>query len=144
MATIPVFNPTIPFLGEIPCGLFPGKRLHIRGQITTGDMFNINIQSGAAITPRDDTPLHISIRPGARTVILNTYQNGAWQREEDGRCRLSKGDTFKMLIKVKKSHYTVKIDGKKICKFKHRLPVEQAKFIHVGVGAVIESITEST
>ncbi|XP_058463804.1 32 kDa beta-galactoside-binding lectin lec-3-like [Malaya genurostris] len=143
MAAIPIFNPTIPFLGEIVGGLHPGKRLHIVGQVTTAEMFNINIQSGAAINPRDDTPLHISIRPSDRKIIINTYQNGAWQKEENGKCHISKGDKFKMIIKVKKSHYTVKIDGKKICKFKHRLPVQQAKFIHVGMGGMIESITET-
>ncbi|XP_053686040.1 galectin-4-like [Sabethes cyaneus] len=143
MATIPIFNPALPFLGEIPGGLFPGKNLYIRGQVTSDDMFNINIQSGAAVSPRDDTPLHISLRPTCRSVIFNSYVNGSWQQEDrDNKFRVAKSKRFEMLIKVKKSHYTIKIDGKKICKFKHRLPVNMAKFIHVGQGGVIESITE--
>lgn len=58
MATIPVFNPSVPFLGEIPGGMAIGKKLHIRGQIFTPEgMFNVNVQSGGAVQPRDDTPL---------------------------------------------------------------------------------------
>ncbi|XP_055527774.1 galectin-4-like [Wyeomyia smithii] len=137
VATIPIFNPVIPSLGEIPGGLYPGKNLYIRGQITGNDMFNINIQSGAAVKPRDDTLLHISLRPASKLIVFNTYISGEWQQEEQERkVRIAKSKPFEMLIKVKKSHYTIKIDGKKIYKFTHRL------VIHVGEGGVIESITE--
>ena len=33
MATIPVNNPEIPFLGELPNGFHPGMIIRIRGQI---------------------------------------------------------------------------------------------------------------
>ncbi|XP_055625550.1 galectin-4-like [Toxorhynchites rutilus septentrionalis] len=143
MATIPVENTSIPFLGEIPGGLFAGKSLHIRGQVTGNDFFNINLQTGAAVDPRDDAPLHISIRPGDRRIIRTSYEGGAWQNEErDGRCPISIGTPFDMEIKVKDSYYSIIINGNKFCKFNHRLPVESVRFIHIGLGGVIESISE--
>lgn len=142
MATLPVFNPAIPFLGEIPGGLSAGQSVLIRGQIVGDAMFNINLQSGAAVNPRDDTPLHISIRTGDKKIVRNSYVEGGWQAEErDGKCPIGAGETFELQIKAKESYYTLKVDGKKFCKFKHRLPIDQARFVHVGEGAVIESIT---
>ncbi|EAT35863.1 AAEL012003-PA [Aedes aegypti] len=142
MATIPVSNPSTPFLGEIPGGLSVKQRLFIRGRLTGAEMFNINLQSGAAVKPRDDTPLHISIRPGDKRIVRNSFVGGAWQQEErDGKCRIREGAKFRLEIKVKKSHYTLKMDGEKFAKFRHRLPIEQVRFVHVGEGAVIESIT---
>lgn len=105
--------------------------------------FNINLQSGAAVDPRDDTPLHISIRPGDKKIVRNSFVGGAWQTEErDGKCSIGAGETFELQIKVKESSYTLKVDGKKFCKFKHRLPIDQIRFVHICGGGVIESITE--
>uniref|UniRef100_A0A1Q3G4P1 Galectin n=1 Tax=Culex tarsalis TaxID=7177 RepID=A0A1Q3G4P1_CULTA len=145
MATIPVFNPTIPFLGEIPGGMVIGKKLHIRGQILSSDgMFNINVQSGGAVQPRDDTPLHISIRISDRVVVLNSFEGGTWQQEERHSGRpVREGETFDLLVKAKAGHFKIEINGKKLGKFEHRLPVETARFVHIGEGAMIESITES-
>uniref|UniRef100_A0A1Q3G4M2 Galectin n=1 Tax=Culex tarsalis TaxID=7177 RepID=A0A1Q3G4M2_CULTA len=145
MATIPVFNPTIPFLGEIPGGMLIGKKLHIRGQILASDgMFNINVQSGGALQPRDDTPLHISIRISDRVVVLNSFEGGEWQREERHTARpVAEGETFDLTIKAKAGYFKIEINGKKLGKFEHRLPVELARYVHIGEGAVIESITMS-
>ncbi|XP_065073560.1 galectin-4-like [Ochlerotatus camptorhynchus] len=144
MATIPVFNPATPFLGEIPGGLTIGKCICIRGQVIGDGMFTRLLQSGAAVNPRDDTPLHISIRPGDKIIVRNSFVGGAWQKEErDGKCSVgTSGESFELQIKVKESYYTLKVDGKKFCKFKHRLPIDQTRFIHVCEGGVIESITE--
>ncbi|XP_062556162.1 32 kDa beta-galactoside-binding lectin lec-3-like [Armigeres subalbatus] len=142
MATLPIFNPRTPFLGEIPNGLSIGQSMLIQGKIIGNEMFNINLQSGAAVNPRDDTPLHISIRLGDKRIVRNSFVDGAWQKEErDGKCRITVGENFQLQIEVKKSHFKLRIDGKKFCKFKHRLSVDQVRFVHIGNGAVIESIT---
>lgn len=136
---------SVPFLGEIPGGMAIGKKLHIRGQILTPEgMFNVNVQSGGAVQPRDDTPLHISIRIADQVVVLNSFEGGAWQQEErHGGRPVREGEAFELTIKAKEGYFKVEINGKKVGKFEHRLPVEMARYVHVGEGAVIESITES-
>ena len=136
---------TIPFLGEIPGGMAIGKKLHIRGQILNSNgMFNINVQSGGAVKPRDDTPLHISIRIANRVVVLNSFEGGGWQQEERHSGRpVRERETFDLMIQAKVEYFNIEINGKKLGEFKHRLPVKMAQFVHIGEGAVIESITES-
>lgn len=145
MATIPVFNPTLPFLGLIPGGLPVGKKLIIRGTVLNSDgMFNINVQSGAAVQPRDDAPLHISIRISDRVVVLNSFEGGEWKREERHCGRpVRAGEGFELVVKAKGGYYKIEINGKTLGKFEHRLPLEMARFVHIGEGAMIESITES-
>lgn len=122
-----------------------GKKLHIRGLILTPEgMFNVNVQSGGAVQPRNDTPLHISIRIADRVVVLNSFEGGAWQQEErHGGRPVREGEAFELTIKAKEGYFKIEINGKKVGKLEHRLPVELARYVHVGEGVVIESITES-
>lgn len=122
-----------------------GKRLIIRGTILNPDgMFNINVQSGAAVKPRDDAPLHISIRIKDRVVVLNSFEGGEWKREErHGGRPVRAGEVFELVIQANGGFYNIEINGKTLGKFQHRLPLGMARFVHIGEGAMIASITES-
>ncbi|XP_052899363.1 32 kDa beta-galactoside-binding lectin lec-3-like [Anopheles moucheti] len=140
---LPLFNPDIPCLGAILGGLSPGKKLIVQGTLTD-DRFNINLQYGPEVEPRDDTALHLSIRPRDRRIVRNTYVNQCWQDEErSGGCPIGVGEPFTLEIRVKETHYSIRFNEEKHCSFSHRMPYEMVNFIHLGTGAAIDSVLET-
>uniref|UniRef100_A0AAG5D347 Galectin n=1 Tax=Anopheles atroparvus TaxID=41427 RepID=A0AAG5D347_ANOAO len=142
-AMLPLFNPDVPCLGAILGGLQPGKKIIIQGTVTDG-RFNVNLQLGPEVEPRDDTALHLSIRPSERRIVRNTYVDQCWQNEErSGGCPISVGEPFTLEIRVKDLHYSIWINDEKYCTFAHRLPIDMVNFIHLGTGATIDSVLET-
>ncbi|XP_041772311.1 galectin-7-like [Anopheles merus] len=140
---LPIFNPEMPCLGAILGGLQPGKKIIVQGTLTA-DRFNINLQYGPEVDPRDDTALHLSIRPGDRRIVRNTYVDQCWQDEErSGGCPISVGEPFTLEISVKDTHYSIRFNDEKYCTFSHRMPFEMVNFIHLGAGASIDSVLET-
>uniref|UniRef100_A0A182QF98 Galectin n=1 Tax=Anopheles farauti TaxID=69004 RepID=A0A182QF98_9DIPT len=140
---LPFFNPELPCLGAILGGLQPGKKLIIQGTLTD-DRFNINLQFGPEVEPRDDTALHLSIRPRDGRIVRNTYVGHCWQDEErSGGCPIGVGDSFTLEIRVKDTHFSIRINDEKICNFSHRMPAEMVNFIHLSAGATIDAVLES-
>uniref|UniRef100_A0A182WFQ6 Galectin n=1 Tax=Anopheles minimus TaxID=112268 RepID=A0A182WFQ6_9DIPT len=146
MATIPIFSPNIPFLGLIPGGLSPGRMLRIKGIINShGERCHIHIQAGAAVNPRDDVPLHVSIRPNEHAIVRNSIQNQVVGPEERyGGCPIRYGESFDLLILAEASLYKLAINGNHFCTFAHRLPLHNARYISVSGGGVIYSIVSET
>ncbi|XP_055532236.1 galectin-4-like [Wyeomyia smithii] len=143
MATIPVYSPTIPFLGLVPGGLRPGSMINIRGVINNhGERCQINIQTGAALNPRDDVALHISIRPNEYAIVRNTLQRQVWGTEErHGGCPIHYGQQFTLLVAIEVNFFKIVINGNHFCTFNHRMSVHLARFISISGGCVINSIT---
>ncbi|XP_041781205.1 galectin-9B-like isoform X2 [Anopheles merus] len=142
MATIPQYSPTLPFLGLIPGGLSPGRMLRIKGIITNhGERCQIYIQSGAAVNPRDDVALHISIRPHEHAIVRNSIQNQVVGPEERyGGCPIRYGESFDLLILAEATQYKIAINGAHFCTFGHRLPLHRAQYISIAAGGTIYSI----
>ncbi|XP_055705362.1 galectin-4-like isoform X2 [Phlebotomus papatasi] len=144
MATIPVYNPLSPFLGLIPGGFRVGQMIRIKGVLNYyGHRFQINIQSGPALRPRDDVGLHMSIRPQEHVIARNTMTNNTWGSEErHGGCPLNPGQTFDILILAEHSCYKVAINGIHFCAFNHRLSLARMQFISIDGEVTIHSITQ--
>lgn len=142
MATIPIHSPVIPFLGLIPGGLSAGRMLRIKGIINQhGERCQIHIQSGAALSPRDDVTLHISIRPNEYAVVRNTIQRQVVGPEErHGGCPVRYGEPFDMLILAEGGQYKIAFNGLHFCTFAHRMPLHNARYISISGGCVIYSI----
>lgn len=70
--------------------------------------FNIHLQSGASVKPRDNCPLHISVRPNDCTIVRNHLENQFWGVEERyGSCPISAGQSFEILILSEATAYKV-------------------------------------
>ncbi|XP_058459071.1 32 kDa beta-galactoside-binding lectin-like [Malaya genurostris] len=143
MAQLPVYNPPSPFLGFLPAGLGLYRKVIIRGKMKE-DQFNINFQSGPNVDPRDDCPLHISIRPRDKLIVRNTYQFRSWGIEErHGGCPIQKKGYFDVQVTVKPDAYSIAINGCQYADFAHRQPYASVRFIHISEGAQIDAmITE--
>lgn len=143
MATIPIYNPQLPFLGLIPGVVHHGKMIRVKGQMNSyGDRFYINLQKGPIIQPRDDVCLHLSVRPNQGTIVRNHYFAQNWGPEERyGGCPIAMGQYFDILILAETACWKVAINGIHYCTFNHRLQMNEARFINVDGDCTIHSIT---
>lgn len=116
--------------------------LRIKGIITKhGERCQIHIQSGAALSPRDDVTLHISIRPNEYAIVRNTIKNQVVGPEErHGGCPVRYGEPFDLLILAEGGQYKIAFNGVHFCTFAHRLPLHLGRYIAISGGCVIYSI----
>jgi len=143
MATIPIYNPQSPFLGLMPSGFNIGWTLKIRAQIQGfSNRCQIYIQSGPALSPRDDVMLHISIRPQENSIVRTHMANQIMGAEErHGGNPIQAHQSFEIAITPESSHYRIEINGQHFATFAHRLPMHQAKFVSIGGTCTISHIT---
>lgn len=70
--------------------------------------FNIHLQTGAALRPRDNCPLHISVRPNESSIVRNHLENQIWGVEERyGSCPIHLGQSFEILILAEHAAFKV-------------------------------------
>jgi len=146
MATLPAYNPEIPYLGLIPGGVRHGTIIRINGLMPYGgNRFGINLQTGAATRPRDDSALHLSVRPTEPVIVRNHCENQVWGTEERfGGCPIYPGQSFEILILAEYSAYKIAINGVHFCHFNHRFSMQRVSFISVESDITVTSITMST
>lgn len=102
---------------------------------------HINIQSGAALRPRDDTVLHLSIRPQENCIVRNSFSNQIWGAEErHGGMPIQWTESFEISITPEPSLFKISINGKHFCTMTYRLPITMAQFVSVDGGCSIQYI----
>ncbi|KAJ6633919.1 Galectin-7, partial [Pseudolycoriella hygida] len=102
----------------------------------------INLQTGAATRPRDDTALHLSVRPTEPVIVRNHYENKVWGTEERfGGCPINPGQPFEILILAESTAFKIAINGVHFCHFNHRFSMQRVLFVAVEGDATISSIT---
>lgn len=70
--------------------------------------FNINLQTGPSVKPRDDTALHISVRLNQGYIARNSYKFGNWEVEQgDGQLPIGKCQSWEILILITEMDYKV-------------------------------------
>jgi len=143
MATLPAYNPQIPYLGLIPGGVRHGTLIRINGTMPYGgNHFTINFQTGPRTSPRDDSALHLSVRPVESVIVRNHHENNVWGTEERfGGCPIYPGQPFEMLILAESTGYKIAINGIHFCHFNHRLSMHRVSFISVESDVSVTAIT---
>ncbi|CRK93063.1 CLUMA_CG006517, isoform A [Clunio marinus] len=141
MATIPIYNPIVPFLGAIPGGLRPGHIIKIKGRINGYDSrLMLDLINTPAINVNQDIIFHISVRPQESAIIRNHFSYGSWGHEERDGPFARAFETFEMTITVENDCYRLALNGIEIGAFLHRLPLQLSQFIHVHGDATIDHI----
>ncbi|CAG9762134.1 unnamed protein product [Ceutorhynchus assimilis] len=129
----PIVNPQLPYIGEVPSGLQPGKMLRFQGVThPDSDRFNINLATGPTAKPRDDTALHLSVRLNQGYIARNSYKDGAWGDEQgSGKLPIGQAQSFEIIILVDPQHYKIAVNGQHHSEFPHRIPYNQVTHLLV-------------
>ncbi|XP_016108682.1 uncharacterized protein lgals4 isoform X2 [Sinocyclocheilus grahami] len=126
----PVQNPNLPYVGQISGGLKEGMALYLQGVFpTNADQFELNFKTGPS--DNDDIAFHFNPRMDQK-VVMNSFRNGGWEAEESVSDNpFIKGQPFEMFIVVKSEGYVVYVNGKELCTFKHRIPLEKVAMLNI-------------
>jgi hypothetical protein len=83
----------VPYLARLENTFTPGQSLIVRG-VATGKNFVVNLQGGPNVDG-DNIALHVSWRQHEKTIVLNTFENGGWKKEERHGGGDSRGETVR-------------------------------------------------
>ncbi|EPB79455.1 galactoside-binding lectin [Ancylostoma ceylanicum] len=109
-------SPELPFVSAIVGGLFPGRAIVVSGMV---------LQSFASDTKR------FSGQPD-KQLVINSYISNRWGAEERFPNPFEIGQPFQIRILVLENYFKIAVNGKHICDYPHRVPVEEIKTIYVG------------
>lgn len=102
----------------------------------------INLQSGAALKPRDDVMLHISVRPQENAIIRNHLKSQVYGIEErHGGNPIQAHQSFELAITAEHSIFRIEVNGQHFCTFAHRLPVNLIRYVSISGTCTIAYIT---
>uniref|UniRef100_A0A672N0P9 Galectin n=1 Tax=Sinocyclocheilus grahami TaxID=75366 RepID=A0A672N0P9_SINGR len=112
----------LPYVGQISGGLKEGMALYLQGVFpTNADQFELNFKTGPS--DNDDIAFHFNPRMDQK-VVMNSFRNGGWEAEESVSDNpFIKGQPFEMFI--------VYVNGKELCTFKHRIPLEKVAMLNI-------------
>ncbi|KAM0729348.1 Galectin-4 [Formica fusca] len=142
MASSPVLNPEIPYVGKVEGGLRAGTMVTIRGEVPFQAVrFAINYQLGPTLNPRDDIAIHVSPRFAEGFVTRNSIESMIWGMEENsGPLWIHPGQKFEMMILCDYHCYKIAINGSHFAEFAHRLPFIKVTHLVIDGDVEIHSI----
>ncbi|RCN43652.1 galactoside-binding lectin [Ancylostoma caninum] len=117
-------NKPVPYRSVLQEKIEPGQTLIVKGStIDESQRFTINLHSKSADFSGNDLPLHISVRFDEGKIVMNTFANGEWGKEERKSNPIKKGDSFDIRIRAHDDRFQIIIDQKEFKDYEHRLPL---------------------
>uniref|UniRef100_A0A1I7XPK6 Galectin n=1 Tax=Heterorhabditis bacteriophora TaxID=37862 RepID=A0A1I7XPK6_HETBA len=108
-----IFKP-VPYRSLLQEKIEPGQTLIVKGStIDESQRFTISFHSKSADFSGNDVPLHISVRFDEGKVVMNSFSNGEWGKEERKSCPIKKGDSFDIRIRAHDDRYQGKMPFEK-------------------------------
>lgn len=115
---------SIPYRSQLQEKFEPGQTLIIKGAtIDESQRFTVNLHSKAADFSGNDVPLHISVRFDEGKIVMNSFSNGEWGKEERKSNPFKKGDVFDIRIRAHDDHFQIMCDQKEFKDYEFRLPL---------------------
>ncbi|XP_067010231.2 galectin-8 isoform X3 [Anabrus simplex] len=128
-----IVNPMVPFLGELPSQLSPGRMLLLHGYVHPHAIrMSVNLACGSG--PTADLAFHLNPRFEQNLVVRNYRIDNRWGKEETSspkRFPFKRGQQFQLQIFVSEEEFLVAFNGEHFCAFTYRLPLEQIRIIQV-------------
>ncbi|CAB3403217.1 unnamed protein product [Caenorhabditis bovis] len=123
----------VPYTSRLGQPLEAGQTLNIHGRINDGaEVAEVNLlQGGTEIAPHTNVVLHFKLNFKEKKIVLNTYQNGTWEKEERESNPFKAGEEYDLRIRVLEEGFEISANGKKVHEFKYRLPYQSIEYITV-------------
>ncbi|XP_073710078.1 galectin-8-like [Misgurnus anguillicaudatus] len=128
--SLPVKNPSLPYVGPISGGLRPGMAMYLQGVVgSETDPFAINLKTGQS--DKDDIAFHFHFQNNVKAV-MNSFRGEKWEAEEFAPVPPFKmGEPLELIIVIKTEGYQVSVNGYEIYLFRHRIPVEKVSALNI-------------
>uniref|UniRef100_A0A0K0DFF0 Galectin n=1 Tax=Angiostrongylus cantonensis TaxID=6313 RepID=A0A0K0DFF0_ANGCA len=129
--------------------LFPGRAIVVSGMVlqqfaSDSKRFCIDLCCGLLVQGdhMDNKALHINPRFDVgggwfsghpdRQLVINSYISNRWCTEERFPNPFEPGKPFQLRILVLENYFKIAVNGKHVCDYPHRVPVEEVKTIYIG------------
>lgn len=131
--TARVAHPAIPYVGELPVVLQPGRMVLVQGRVNPHAIrFSVNLSCSSE--PTADIALHVNPRFDERRVVRNARLDGAWGQEESSaswRFPMGREQPFVLLIYATTDVYYIAINGRHYCTYAHRIPLQKVQVVNI-------------
>jgi len=138
-------SPQIPYTSAIPGGIFTGKVILIKGVVAEGyggHRFNVDLCCGQLVQGDhvDDKALHFNPRfdtggnwfsKADRDIVLNANIGNTWGAEQRCENVFQQGKAFTLRILILRDYFKIAVNGRQLCDFIHRMPIERIKLLYI-------------
>ncbi|VDN59490.1 unnamed protein product [Dracunculus medinensis] len=122
----------IPYRSQLQEKIEPGQTLIVKGStIDESQRFTLNLHCKTADFSGNDVPLHMSIRFDEGKIVLNTFSNGEWGKEERKSNPFKRGEAFDIRIRAHDDRFQISCDQKEFKNYEHRLPLSSITHLSV-------------
>ncbi|VDD94200.1 unnamed protein product [Enterobius vermicularis] len=122
----------IPYRSQLHEKIEPGQTLIVKGSTIEESLrFTVNLHSKSADFSGNNVPLHISVRFDEGKIVMNSFVDGEWGKEDRKSLPFKKGDPFDLRIRAHDDHFQIYCDRKEFKDYEHRLPL--ASVTHLSV-----------
>ncbi|KAG9478244.1 hypothetical protein GDO78_013311 [Eleutherodactylus coqui] len=115
-----IVNAPVPFTTNIRGGMIPKRTIVVKGiPKSRAKSFTVNLKVGF----NNDVALHLKAQPNKKTVVRNSYINGAWGEEETELAKnpFKDGEYFDISIRCGEKQFKVYVNGSHCFNYAHRL-----------------------
>ncbi|OCT66316.1 galectin-4 [Xenopus laevis] len=137
----PAYNPPVPYTTAIAGGLRVGMAVVIQAVApSSSNRFVVNFSTGQY--DGSDIGFHLNARyDGRDRVVFNSFQCGAWEKEEMKRDMPFKlGKVFLLVCEITQKNYQVTVNGSPFYEFGHRIPLERIHWLQVSGDVTIQAL----
>jgi galectin-4 len=129
-------QPQVPYHGDIPHGMAPGKLTFVSGQMH-GQDFHINF-----LTHDGSIALHFNPRLHMHRVVRNSQFHGAWGNEEiDGPMPFHHGQHFEVIFKCEHDKFMIAVNGQHSYEYHHRTSFESISHLEINGNIHLSKVT---
>uniref|UniRef100_A0A0A9ZGV4 Galectin n=2 Tax=Lygus hesperus TaxID=30085 RepID=A0A0A9ZGV4_LYGHE len=125
----------VPYIGPVQRPLVnSGIIVRINGQATaTARRFNINLQCGPSLNPRDDVALHLAVDFDGQCIITNNILGNQWGPQEcDNRnFPFHRGAQFVIDVVCEQSAFQINVNTNRSVRYEHRM--EPSRITHLAI-----------
>jgi len=122
----------IPYRSQLQEKIEPGQTVIIKGTtIEESQRFTVNFHCVSADFSGNDVPLHMSVRFDEGKIVLNSFANGEWGKEDRKSNPFKKGEPFDIRIRAHDDKFVIFCDQKEFKEFEHRLPLSSISHMSI-------------
>lgn len=124
----------VPYTSRLLATIKGGHSLIIHGNVPAdASRFEVNLLNDCVEISPDagSVPLHVSVRFDDKKVVLNSYANGEWGKEERHSNPFTQGEPFDLRIRVHDDKYEITANQKPLAEFAHRQSVSTVDHLQV-------------
>jgi len=121
---------SVPYLCKLDGNLQPGQTLVIKGLVTGLTHFDVNLLSGSRVEA-DDIPLHLGFKQKERTIVINSFKQGKWEKEEKKKNPFKEHEPFDLRIRALDTKFKIFCNHKDLCELEYRQPLNNINHVYI-------------